>query len=413
MRVTILVALLAAAGGCGDVSSAGADAAPAQADAGGGDGPDSDEDGVADAVDNCPALSNPGQENRDPEPVGRATPIRFAFRDSPTEVAVTGDDAVSEPIPIGFDVTFFGATYDEILVGTDGFLMLGPTSLFPAEYQFADAIPDVRWPNALVAGFWADLNQEDGGQIVWGLQGEAPERELVVEWNGVPHFGSEGAFPVTMQIVLRESGSAIEVHCQECPSDGEAHSQGIEDQLGLFGAALNGRSLQNFEVSGDGVRFETELGEPDPLGDACDTCPALWSSGGDDVDGDEVGDACDNCPDLANPTQTDVDEDRIGDDCDTCPRNYDDSNADVDGDQVGDACDNCTDDANPDQADGDRDFTGDACDNCPVDANGDQQDTDEDGIGDVCDPDPGLPLARPVIGRGHEPGRWSRSPPRR
>ncbi len=391
MRITILAALLAATGGCGDVSSAGADSGFTQADAGGNTGPDSDEDGVADAVDNCPALSNPGQENRDPEPVARATPIRFAFRETPTEVAVTGDDEVSDPIPIGFDFTYFGATYDQILVGTDGFLMLAPNELFPAEYQFADAIPDVHWPNAVVAGYWADLNQDDGGQIVWGLQGEAPERELVVEWSGVPHFESDGAIAVTMQIVLRENGSAIEVHCQDCPSDGEAHSQGIEDQLGLFGAALNGRSLVNFEVSSDGVLFETELSEPDQAGDACDSCPALWSSEGADRDGDEIGDACDNCPDVANPTQTDVDEDRLGDDCDTCPRNYDDFNQDGDEDQVGDACDNCPDDANQDQADGDRDFTGDVCDNCPVDPNGDQQDTDEDGIGDVCDPELGPP----------------------
>ncbi len=308
MRITILAAVCAAAGGCGDVVSVGADSAPTEGD-GGVVGADSDEDGLADAEDNCPATSNPGQENRDPEPVARATPIRFAFRETPTEVAVTGDDEVSEPIPIGFDFTFFGATYDEILVGTDGFLMLAPNSVFPAEYQFADAIPDVHWPNALVAGFWADLDQDDGGQIVWGVQGEAPDRELVVEWSGVPHFGAEGGFGVTMQIVLRENGSAIEVQCQECPSDGEAHSQGIEDQLGLFGAALDGRSLRNFEVAGDGVLFETELAAPDNLGDACDTCPALWSSDGEDVDGDEIGDACDNCTDVANPDQADGDRD--------------------------------------------------------------------------------------------------------
>lgn len=395
MRITLLAVLCAAAGACGDVSASGSDAGPTQADGGGGGGTDAgldgDEDGLADAVDNCPALSNPDQENRDPQPVGRATPIEFAFRPTPTNLAVAGDDAVSKPIPIGFDFRFFGRTYEQILVGTDGFLMLGPNPLHPAEYQFADAIPDVHWPNALVSGYRADLNQEDGGQIVFGVQGQAPDRELVVEWTGVPHFEADGQFPVTMQIVLREDGSTIEVHCQDCPSDGEAHSQGIEDQLGLFGAALEGRSLVNFGVSEDGVRFETELGEPDGQGDACDTCPALWSTSGQDADGDELGDACDNCPDLANPTQTDVDEDRIGDECDTCPGNYDDFNTDEDFDGVGDLCDNCSKDSNPEQEDGDGDFFGDVCDNCPADPNEDQLDTDEDGIGDVCDPMPGPP----------------------
>jgi Thrombospondin type 3 repeat len=202
---------------------------------------------------------------------------------------------------------------------------------------------------------------------------------------------------VTMQIVLRESGSAIEVHCQECTSDGEAHSQGIEDQLGLFGAALDGRSLRNFDANGDGVRFETALAAPDDLGDACDACPTLWATGAgaQDSDGDEIGDACDNCPALANPTQTDVDRDRVGNDCDLCPMNYDDFNADADDDQLGNACDNCEAVANPDQADGDDDGPGDACDNCPADANPGQEDADQDGIGDLCDPQPRPPIRRP------------------
>jgi hypothetical protein len=397
MRITILPALCAAVWGCGNVESRGTvvDSGMSEPDADVPAGPDSDGDQVANTEDNCPEVANAGQENRDPQPTASATPIPIAMRDMPTEVAVTGDDAVSEPIPIGFPFTFFGQTYDQVLVGTDGFLMLAPNPVNPAPYQFAAAIPDRHWPNALVAGYWADLDQDDGGQIVWALQGEAPERELVIEWSGVPHFESDGEFAVTMQIVLAENGSAVEIHCQECPSDGTAHSQGIEDQLGLFGAALNGRSLINFEMTDDAVRFETELGAPDGAGDACDTCPRLWSDDAADSDADDIGDACDNCPDVANPQQVDTDGDSIGNDCDLCPEDFDDYNKDDDSDQIGDLCDNCSKEANTDQADKDGDFSGDVCDNCPDVRNDNQADADGDGIGDACDPDAPGPAAPP------------------
>ncbi|HKE17286.1 MAG TPA: thrombospondin type 3 repeat-containing protein [Kofleriaceae bacterium] len=400
MRITILAALCAAVGGCGNVESPGTvvDSGVAEPDGDVPDGPDGDEDTIADAEDNCPAVANPGQENGDPQPTASATPIPIAMRETPAEVAVTGDDAVSDAIPIGFPFTFFGRTYDQVFVTTDGALMLGPNPVNPVLYQVATAIPDRHWPNALVAGYWADLDQDSGGTIVWGLQGEAPERELVVEWSGVPHFDRDGEFPVTMQIVLLESGSAVEVHCLACPSDGTAHTQGVEDQLGLFGASLNGRSLRNFQATDDAVRFETSLGEPDASGDVCDYCPALWTAEDVDSDGDTIGDACDNCPDLANPQQVDTDADGIGNDCDTCPDSYDDHNTDDDVDQIGDACDNCSKEANADQADRDEDFVGDVCDNCPDDPNEDQADADGDGIGDVCDPETTLaPLLAPPL----------------
>ena len=118
----------------------------------------------------------------------------------------------------------------------------------------------------------------------------------------------------------------------------------------------------------------------DGLGDACDA----------DDDNDGISDAADNCPLTANTDQADNDHDGIGDACDS----------DDDNDGIPDATDNCLLVANADQADTDHDGIGDSCDadddndgvldandNCPLVANADQADTDHDGSGDACDGD--------------------------
>jgi FG-GAP-like repeat/Thrombospondin type 3 repeat/HYR domain len=142
----------------------------------------------------------------------------------------------------------------------------------------------------------------------------------------------------------------------------------------------------------------------DGIGDACDACS--------DSDGDGFGDpgfsgSCvlDNCPSIPNPSQADTDQDSIGDACDPCPHDAlndsdhdghcaDQDNCpsisnpgqeDPDRDSLGSACDNCPTRANFDQSDGDRDGLGDVCDNCAFVGNANQSDRDGDGVGDLCD----------------------------
>ncbi len=59
--------------------------------------------------------------------------------------------------------------------------------------------------------------------------------------------------------------------------------------------------------------------------------------------------------------------------------------ADEDNDSVVDVCDNCVSIVNIDQADLDGDGRGDVCDNCVALANPNQADCDNDGIGDACE----------------------------
>ncbi|MCP3935502.1 MAG: hypothetical protein GY708_09045, partial [Actinomycetia bacterium] len=89
-----------------------------------------------------------------------------------------------------------------------------------------------------------------------------------------------------------------------------------------------------------------------------------------------------NCPDDPNSGQANGDGDPLGDACDTCPADPDN---DIDSDGVCGDVDNCPDDPNSGQADGDGDLVGDVCDNCPTISNPGQEDIDDNGVGDACE----------------------------
>jgi hypothetical protein len=91
----------------------------------------------------------------------------------------------------------------------------------------------------------------------------------------------------------------------------------------------------------------------DGLGDACDSTP------NGDTDNDGVDNNADNCPAIANADQIDTDGDGLGDACDSTP------NGDTDNDGVDNNADNCPTVANANQADTDSDGLGDACDAFP------------------------------------------------
>jgi len=333
---------------------------------------DDDNDTILDAADNCRLAANTDQLDSDGTGAGWATAEATAYnwRTSPSAGSYGNvDDAVSLAINIGFDVLFFGQRYNQLYIGSNGFItFLAGQSAGCCSGQ---SLPSAGSPNGLVAAFWHDL-YPGPGSIWYGEIGTAPNREFVVEYRAVPHFG--GGNPVTAQIVLSENSNRIEVMCQTCTSDGGADTQGVEDPTGTAAAFVPGRSAASFAIANDGVLFLTGLLGGDGYGDVCDNCRFDLNPGQEDADSDGVGDLCDNCPAAANPGQEDINSNGLGDACD-----------DADGDTVIDVSDNCPLDPNTDQADADGDSIGDVCDNCPAASNPLQEDTDGDGIGDACD----------------------------
>ena len=177
-------------------------------------------------------------------------PIAFAPVTGAGTSPISGDDAVSVAVPIGFSFDFFGNTYTELRVSTNGFISFDAAP--GSGCCSGQALPTAGAPNNLVALAWEDLNAGAGQITTFSLA--APNR-FVVDFSGVPMFGTGGG-PVTSQIILYETGE-IEIHnTSVSPNAFNNMTQGIENAGGTIGLAVPGRNSQSpWTATNDAYRF--------------------------------------------------------------------------------------------------------------------------------------------------------------
>lgn len=164
------------------------------------------------------------------------TPIGSDLRDisaSGTYVPLS-DDEVSGAVPIGFSFSFYGNTYSEVYISSNGFFTFNSGE--PNGCCSGQNLPNSSIPNNLVAGFWEDLNLPQGN-IRYETLGVAPDREFVVGFYDNPHF-FEGV-PVTFEMILHESTNNIEFQYGDAPSDGGTHTVGVENLNGTLATLVS------------------------------------------------------------------------------------------------------------------------------------------------------------------------------
>lgn len=259
-----------------------------------------------------------------------------------TDIAGTGtqialsDDEVSSPIPLGFTFNYYGVSYTDVGVSSNGFLTFLPFQ--SSGCCTGQAIPSAGSPDAIIAGWWEDLLPGlFAGTVSYQTTGGTGNQVFIVQFDSVNHYSS--GIPVTFQFKLFEASQEIEVHYQSVATDGGTHSAGIENQSGTSGIQWQYGSSLSF--TNTAVRYYAQGTDSDfdSVADCIDICPFDPNPGQEDSDGDGIGDACDNCPQNFNPGQEDADTDDAGDLCDLCP-GFDDGN-DADSDTVPDDCDTC------------------------------------------------------------------------
>ncbi len=162
------------------------------------------------------------------------------------------DDEVSSALPIGFDFNFYGNTYSEFYISSNGFITF--TGGQSSGCCSGQDIPNSDSPNNLIALGWDDLYPPGYGSIDYFTTGTAPNRMLVVNFIDIP-FCCDSNPVITSQIVLYESSNYIEIHTEYAAGFNPA-TMGVENIDGTEGVAVEGRNRSNWSVSTpEGVRF--------------------------------------------------------------------------------------------------------------------------------------------------------------
>lgn len=175
---------------------------------------------------------------------------------APIDISGTGtsfnlsDEQVSGALPIGFTFDFYHTDYTSFYVSANGFLTFtAPGNAYCCAGQ---SIPSVGGLDNYIAFAWGDLNPGAGGTLRYATTGTAPNRILVLEFSGVPFYGTSNL--VTSQVHLFEGESRVEIHSTAIPASGPV-TQGIENAAGDQGFATPGRNSQTFSTTNDVVAF--------------------------------------------------------------------------------------------------------------------------------------------------------------
>lgn len=120
---------------------------------------------------------------------------------------VSGCDDCSEVVNLPFAFPFYGKTFTQLTVSSNGYLVLGNTTAS----SFSN--PQLSWsgstaaPAGMIAAMWDDWNPGAGGDVYAGAVGSA----YVVEWRNLSHYGQSAAGGYTFKVKLFSDG-AIELH---------------------------------------------------------------------------------------------------------------------------------------------------------------------------------------------------------
>lgn len=174
-----------------------------------------------------------------------------------------GDDGYVADMPIGFDFSFYGNTYNKLNLYLNGFVTFGPAINKP--YWLTGGIPAATDPTNMIALAWNDWNPgKVAGSLRYETRGTAPNRRFLLQFNGVPE--ALGSGKLTALLVLSEGTNEVTVYTTSFNMTNISHrmTQGIEDMPGsvaVFDSALTPAGLVTprvrgvFTLTSDAVRF--------------------------------------------------------------------------------------------------------------------------------------------------------------
>ncbi len=157
------------------------------------------------------------------------------------------DDVYSSLIPIGFSFNFYGTTYTNLVVSSNGYITFNSSSASGGSaWSIASGIFVNNAIRNGISGVYGDLYQPAGGTITYGVSGVAPYRRFVLTFCQVRLFSCTSNM-TTFQIILNETTDIVEVHTKRkdgCTSwNSNRFIQGVENNPMTAGTPSPGRNF--------------------------------------------------------------------------------------------------------------------------------------------------------------------------
>jgi subtilase family protein/fervidolysin-like protein/List-Bact-rpt repeat protein len=138
-----------------------------------------------------------------------STAVPFVYRNITApeiwEPGLVDDETILVTPP--FPVQFGSASFTNLYVSNNGVV----TFMEPFSSPVNSVLP-ATGTKTLVAPFWDDLYQNpysEHGRVFWDVTGSTPNREFVILWGGIGHYGCDLANSASFQIVFFEGSSDI------------------------------------------------------------------------------------------------------------------------------------------------------------------------------------------------------------
>ena len=177
----------------------------------------------------------------------------------------TSDDLYSGVIPLTFDFNFFGNTYSQVVISTNGYIDFKTTNANTmSPWQFSLSIPEVNFPvKNSILGCYHDLyNNNTEGSLTYSVIGNAPYRRFVVLFDNQSHFSCQTS-KSTFQMILYETLNTIDVQLinkEVCTSwNGGRAVTGIINDTGAIAFTPPGRNTGAWTAFQEGWRFSRPL----------------------------------------------------------------------------------------------------------------------------------------------------------
>ncbi len=227
----------------------------------------------------------------------------FAFNTG-TQVLVNTDDLWSGVINLPFQFCFFGNTYSQVIVGSNGAASFNVTNAGAFNsWSIPGVIPSAAPADMTncIMGPWQDIDPTNQGQIFYEIGGTAPCRYIKFSWYNVPYYGDPNSvntthcqgqqLRATQQIVLYETTNVIDMYIQQkqiCTDWNNGYAtQGIQNANGTVAYVVAGRNASTWTANNDAHRFT-------PAGAANYTI--AWFQGGNQIG---TGSTINVCPGSA------------------------------------------------------------------------------------------------------------------